>query len=221
MTRNLDARLSRDQVVTLYDRLAPIYDLWGVLAESRARRRALELAAIYNGEAVLEVAVGTGLTFCQIVQRNPDGVNVGLDLSPGMLAKARKRLTGIVAARYTLGTGDALDLGLEDNTFDLLVNAYMFDLIPFDRMDRILDEFRRVLKPGGRLVLVNMARREDGSSCLYQRLYALSPRLMGGCRGVAMAERVAGHGFRVDALEFVRQMGFPSEVIRAVRDSTP
>jgi len=93
-----EARLKKEEVVKVYTSVAPIYDLWGTLTETRARRRALELAGIKNGEAVLEVALGTGLTFREILKANPDGNNVGVDLTPAMLEKARKK-----AAQLGLG----------------------------------------------------------------------------------------------------------------------
>ena len=72
--------------------MSKIYDIWGNLTESRARNRALELAEIKNGQNILEVAVGTGLAFYEIVKRNPDGTNIGVDISEGMLKRAEKRL---------------------------------------------------------------------------------------------------------------------------------
>ena len=91
----------------------------------------------------------------------------------------------------------------------------MFDLIPHADMDRVLGEFSRVLKPGGRLVLVNMARGESRASRIYEVIYRLSPRALGGCRGVQMADRLQQHGFTVDAREYHQQMLFPSEVVLA------
>ncbi len=66
-----DARIEKQRVVEIYRRIAPSYDLWARLTESRARDRCLELAAIRNGEEVLEVAVGTGLAFERILAVNP------------------------------------------------------------------------------------------------------------------------------------------------------
>ena len=152
----LDARLSQEDVVTLYDSLSRVYDLWGTLAESRARKRAIALADIKDGQKILEVAVGTGLAFYEIVKRNPNGQNLGIDISPGMLTKAEKRLRKLAGGHYELKFGSAFHLPAEDGHFDLLVNNYMFDLIPFDQMDLILSEFKRVLKIGGKLLLVNM-----------------------------------------------------------------
>lgn len=88
-TNLLDARVSQDEIGLVYDKLANIYDIWGKLTESRARNRAIELAAIEDGQRIMEVAVGTGLAFYEIVKRNPHGQNIGIDLSNGMLEKAK------------------------------------------------------------------------------------------------------------------------------------
>jgi len=88
----LDARVSQKDIVPLYDSLSGVYDFWGTLAESRARKRAIELADIKDGQNILEVAVGTGLAFYEVVRRNRNGQNLGIDISRGMLDKARKRL---------------------------------------------------------------------------------------------------------------------------------
>jgi ubiquinone/menaquinone biosynthesis C-methylase UbiE len=75
-------------VAILYDKLAGPYDIWGHLTESNARNRAHALANIRPGEHVLEVAVDTGPAFIHLVRNNPDGRNVGIDISRGMLSKA-------------------------------------------------------------------------------------------------------------------------------------
>ena len=211
----LDASVSQKQIRAVYDRIAPVYDLWGKLAESRARKRAIELAQIKNGQYVLEVAVGTGAAFYEIVKRNPGGRNVGIDLSPGMLAMAKKRLGKYSGANYSLELGSAFELNIESESIDVLMNNYMFDLIAFDDMDEIITEFKRVLKKDGKLILVNMTIGEGFGSRLYDRLYRFSPKLMGGCRGVEMKERLQRKGFDVKVREYVRQMLFPSEVILA------
>jgi len=56
----------------------------------------------------------------------------------------------------------------------------MFDLIPYDDMDAILSEFKCVLKPSGKLILVNMTKGESVGSRLYEFIYRLSPKTMGG-----------------------------------------
>ncbi len=210
-----DARVSQDEIGAVYDKLSGIYDLWGRLTESYARSRAIDLAAIKDGQNILEVAVGTGLAFYEIVKRNPHGHNVGIDLSKGMLDKARKRLTKLRGAHYVLRIGTAFDLPVETESIDLLMNNYMFDLIPYADMDKVLEEFKRVLKKGGRLILVNMTEGERFGSNLYDFIYRLSPRAMGGCRGVRLTEKLKHHGFTVEVREYHQQMFFPSEIIAA------
>jgi len=211
----LDANVSQNDIRAVYDNLAGVYDMWGKLTESRARNRAIELAAIEDGQHILEVAVGTGLAFYEIVKRNPHGSNVGIDLSPGMLEKAKQRLSSLPNANYSLGTGTAFDLQQATGSIDLLVNNYMFDLIPFEDMDKVLREFRRVLKPGGRLVLVNMTEGATPASRFYDLIYQVSPKTMGGCRGVRMTDKLKQHGFIVEVREYHQQLLFPSEVILA------
>jgi ubiquinone/menaquinone biosynthesis C-methylase UbiE len=211
----LDARVSQSEIALVYDKLSGVYDLWGKMTESRARRRAIELAGIEDGQNILEVAVGTGLAFYEIVKRNPHGLNIGIDLSPGMLAKAKKRLSKLPETRYSLRTGTAFDLQMATGSIDVLVNNYMFDLISFEDMDKVLAEFKRVLKKGGKLLLVNMTEGETQGSKLYDLIYRASPKTMGGCRGVKLMEKLKQHGWKVEIREYHQQMLFPSEVILA------
>ena len=213
--KRLDARVPQNEIAGIYDSLSKIYDTWGKLTESRARSRALELAEIKNGQKILEVAVGTGLAFYEIVKRNPGGTNIGIDISAGMLKKAEKRLKQLSGANYELKKTSAFYLNGEDEKFDGLINNYMFDLIPFEQMDAVLAEFKRVLKKGGKLVIVNMTLGEKFGSGIYDRIYRISPRLMGGCRGIRLSEKLEEHGFSVKLREYHQQCLFPSEVILA------
>jgi ubiquinone/menaquinone biosynthesis C-methylase UbiE len=213
----LDARISQSQIGSMYDKIAPIYDIWGKLTESHARNRALELSEIKDGQTILEVAVGTGLAFYEIVKKNPNGTNIGIDLSPGMLAKAKNRVSKLSESNYSLDLGNAFDLSNEDESVDTLVNNYMFDLISFEDMEKILLEFRRVLKTDGKLIFVNMTEGERFGSKIYDKIYNISPKTMGGCRGIKLTERLQQHDFRVAAREYYQQMLFPSEVIVAYK----
>jgi len=211
----LDARVSQKDIGAVYDKLSRVYDLWSTLTESRARARAIELAGIRDGQTILEVAVGTGHAFQEIVKLNPRGKNTGIDLSEGMLAKAKKRLAKLPGAKYTLSQGTAFDLPAASGSVDLLMNNYMFDLIAYDDMDKVLAEFRRVLKKGGKLVLVNMTVGESVWTKVYDLIYRLYPKAIGGCRGVKLAEKLQEQGFTVERREYFHQLLFPSEVIVA------
>jgi ubiquinone/menaquinone biosynthesis C-methylase UbiE len=211
------ARLGESEVVPTYRRLASRYDLWAALSESTARRRCLELAAIQNGETILEVAAGTGLLFVELLKLNPDGVTEGVDLTEAMLMKARRRAARLGAGNYRLLVGDARQLDYPAGRFDLLINNYMFDLLPESDFTTILEEFKRVLRPGGRLVLANMTKPEHRYQALWERLYRWRPSLMGGCRGVQLLPFVESAGFQGVRREVISQMTFPSEVIHGVK----
>ena len=185
--------------------------------ESRARQRCLELAAIRNGESVLEVAVGTGILFEKILHRNPDGRNEGIDLTPEMLARARERAMKSGISGYKLNTGDAYQLQYADNTFDIVLNNYMFDLIPEQDFPVILGEFSRVLRHDGRLVLANMTKGQRWFDTIWGWLYRLRPSLLGGCRGVELESYVADAGFKKIQREYISQLFFPTEVIRGIK----
>lgn len=211
----LEAKVPQPEISRLYDRLAGFYDIWGHLTESRARKRSLALANIKDGQSVLEVAVGTGLAFLELVKRNENGRNVGLDISRGMLARAEKRLHNAGNTNFELAVGSAFSIQEKDAAFDLLLNSYMFDLLHERDWPKALEEFQRVLKPEGRLVLVNMTFGERLGSGIYDRFYRLSPQLMGGCRGVRLSGALQRTGFSVHQREYVQQLLFPSEVILA------
>lgn len=208
------AKLDKNEVVRVYSKIAFFYDLWGNLTESKARRRALQLANIRNGEMTLEVAVGTGLAFREIVKNNPAGKNFGVDLTQAMLAKAGKKLEWL-EGHYQLSIGDAYALRFEDAQFDVLINNYMFDLLPEADFAKALAEFRRVLKPNGRLVLVNMTKGERFYQNFYEMLYHINPNWMGGCRGVLLADILQKEGFKNISREMISQLEFPSEILTA------
>lgn len=215
-TRPLMPGLLPEEVAPVYRRVAPVYDVWARLTEHRARARCLELADVHDGESVLEVAVGTGLLFEQLVRRNPRGRTEGIDLTDGMLAIARAKVRGL-PGKHRLALGDARCLDFEDRSFNLLVNNYMFDLLPEDTFAPVLSEFRRVLRPTGRMVLVNLARSDALPSRIWESLYRIAPRLVGGCRGVSLARTVADAGFVVEREERLSQLGMPSEILLARR----
>jgi ubiquinone/menaquinone biosynthesis C-methylase UbiE len=207
----LPALLPQGEVPRVYGRLAPVYDVWAALTESRARRRAVELANVRDGEDLLEVAVGTGALFAELVAKNPHGRNEGIDITPEMAEKARKRVGG----RANVRVGDAHRLDFESGAFDLVVNGYMFDLLPQEDFPAVLGEMHRVLRPGGRLLLINMAASQKKRTALWTAIYKLNPAMMGGCRGVLLEQPVRDAGFELVHREELDQFGFPTELLLA------
>lgn len=209
----LPARLDSQQVISAYRRIAPIYDVWGRLTESRAQDRCLEWAAIVDGEDVLDAAVGSGLLFRRILALNPNGYSAGVDVCDSMLERAREKAVSSDNDRWKLVRGDVRSMPWPDNRFDVVFNNYLFDLLPREDFERVLAEFRRVLRPGGRLAMVNMTNPEAAHQRLWTWLYRINPALLGGCRGVTLVPWLEKAGFTHIRRQFVSQLSFPSEVV--------
>jgi ubiquinone/menaquinone biosynthesis C-methylase UbiE len=205
--------IDKNRIPAVYRRIAPTYDLWARLTETKARDICLEWAAIRNGESVLEIAVGTGQAFEKIVSANPDGRNEGIDITEPMLQRARQRMASHPNANYRLAIGDAFDLKFADARFDVIVNNYMFDLLPEADFAAVLAQFKRVLRPGGRLAMVNMTVGEKWRHRLWHGVYRIHPALLGGCRGVRLLPWLEDAGFLRLRRQYVSQFGFPSEIV--------
>lgn len=137
-----------------YDRIAPVYDLmeWGMERGARGWRE--ELWERATGKRVLEVGVGTGKNFPYY----PEGAEVvGIDISEGMLSRARQRADRL-GVEVTLDLADAQALPYEDATYDVVLATFVFCSVP-DPIQGLREAFR-VLKPGGRLLLLEHVRSE-------------------------------------------------------------
>jgi ubiquinone/menaquinone biosynthesis C-methylase UbiE len=209
------AGLDRREALALYDRLAPYYGKWTRFTEGRALRLALQVADVEGDERVLDVGLGTGTNLQAVARQLQAGHAVGVDVSPAMLQRAKTILAELASRRWSLARADALALPFASEAFDLVFSSYLLDLLPGEDFPGILGEFRRVLKPQGRLVLVGMALPLRPWHGVFEALYRLSPRLMGGCRGIALAPYVREAGFVDVQRAYVTQMGFPSEVVWA------
>lgn len=146
-----------ETVAGAYDRWAPVYDLvfGGVFKSGRAQTAQ---AANRIGGRILEAGVGTGIS---LPLYRKDCRLTGIDLSPSMLEKARER-----ARSKGLFNIDGLevmnveDLRFPDESFDVVIAQYVVTAVPDP--ERALDEFCRVLKPGGEIIIATRISAEDG-----------------------------------------------------------
>lgn len=217
----LEAQLSPSEAVRRYSMLAPAYEIWARLMESRPRRRVLELANALDGESILEVATGTGAQLVSLAARNPSGRTTGVELADGMLAQTRRRVRTAALDSVEVVRADALALPFEDESFDLVVNSYMLDLLPSDDIPRALAEFMRVLRPGARLVLSNMTKGQARRQSVWDWLYGHGINLTANCRGVLAAPVLSELGFEQITREYMTQLSFPTEIVTARRPAAP
>lgn len=198
-------------VAARYTALASLYDAWTWATERRSLDAALARAAPRDGEDVLEVAVGTGLLFARLLRANRTGRTVGVDLTPAMLRRARRKAarTGVA---HELVVGDARRLAFADASFDLVVNNNMLGLVPPAEVAPIVRELARVVRPGGRVVLVTMTRPRRAVA---GAIYELGACRLGGWHDVDVAPAVRAAGLAIAHREVVTQLGIPSEILVA------
>ncbi|MBX3552997.1 MAG: class I SAM-dependent methyltransferase [Pseudolabrys sp.] len=166
--------LSRTTIEKAYARWAPVYDLVFGKVFDRGRRASIEAAERIGGR-ILEVGVGTGISLPDYSRGNR---LVGIDISAPMLRKAQERvreqnLTNVDA----LAVMDAAHLALPDAAFDVVVAQYVITAVPDP--EGTLNEFARVLRPGGEIVLVNHIGAEQGPRAVFERCFAPIARRLG------------------------------------------
>jgi len=143
-------QLDKAVIAKAYARWAPIYDfVFGAVFE-RGRKAAVAAAERIGGR-ILEVGVGTGLSLPDYSSANR---LVGVDLSAPMLRKAKARVAERQLGNVNgLAVMDAQHLGFAEGAFDVVVAQYVITAVP--NPEATLDEFARVIRPGGEIVLVN------------------------------------------------------------------
>lgn len=218
----LPRMFSEERIRDLYSRVTWFYDVWGWMTESQAAKKVIELAQIRDGDRILEVAVGTGGVFAEIVKRNKNGMNEGIDISPSMLSRAERRLKryDLDEGGFHLQIGNAYHLPFEANTFDLIVNNFMLDLLPQEDFVIILSEFNRVLKPSGRLVISTMAFGRKWYNRIWHWIAKQFPSLFTDCRPVSMYDYLVEAGFGNVRVEYLSQNTFASEILRGEKGTS-
>jgi phosphatidylethanolamine/phosphatidyl-N-methylethanolamine N-methyltransferase len=195
------ADLDKDTITKAYARWAPVYDLvFGAVFE-RGRNAAIAAAERIGGR-ILEVGVGTGLSLPDYARTNR---LVGVDISEPMLRKAQERVARL-AHVDGLAVMDAERLAFADATFDVVVAQYVITAVPHP--EGTLDEFARVLKGGGEIVLVNHIGAETGLRRAFERWFAPVARRLGWRPEFPWA-RLSAWAARRDDIRLVERLPMP------------
>ena len=161
-------------VAKAYSRWAPVYDfVFGAVFD--AGRKATIAAAERIGGRILDVGIGTGISLTDYA---PSQRVVGVDYCEPMLRKARERVLAHGLAHVeALAVMDAQHLGFPDAFFDAVVGQYVITTVP--NPEAALDEFARVTKPGGEIILVNHLGAEAGPRRVFEQSFAPVARRLG------------------------------------------
>ena len=194
-----------------YDVWSHCYD-WVAPLEHGPRLEALAMTQLQLGERVADIGCATGAMakrMRELVGR--DGFVVSIDLSHQMVRQAPG----------PRAEADTRQLPIADGSFEVVFSAYVLDLLPLKDIPLALRELHRVLRPGGRIVLLNMTKRDPSRWQAMEWLYQWLPRfvvayLLGACRPVFLLEMTKDAGFRQVERRLLRGP-MPSEVVTAVR----
>ena len=166
--------IDREGVEKAYGRWAPVYDLvFGKVFDAGRQSTIAEADRI--GGRILDVGVGTGLSLSDYSRSTKI---CGVDISEPMLRKAQQRVRAQKLGNVeTLAVMDAKNLAFKDASFDAVVAQYVITAVPDP--EGTLDDFVRVLKPGGELILVNHIGAENGPRRAFELAFAPLARRLG------------------------------------------
>ena len=203
----MGADIDHESVARAYARWAPVYDLvFGAVFE-RGRRAAIaaaERACGPQGGRILEVGVGTGISLPDYARVNRI---VGIDISEPMLRKAQERVAEHKLSNVdALAVMDAARLALPDRSFDAVVAQYVITAVP--NPEATLDEFARVIRPGGEIVLINHLGAERGPRRAFEQGFAPVARRL-GWRPEFPFKRLADWAARHGGIRMIERRAMP------------
>src|SRR4030042_4691196 len=178
-----------------YNRIAPLYNFIEAIPEMMFKPWRRTLLARAKGK-ILEIGVGTGKNF----PHYPSGASVtGIDIADRMVVIARNKASKL-GLSFDLGEGDVQNLSFPDNSFDTVVATFVFCSVP-DPVQG-LKELRRVVKPAGRILLLEHVRIDRPIiGWLMDRLNPLVVRIMGANINRRTLENVEKAGLRIESVE--------------------
>jgi len=154
-------KISREQTCQNYDRMSRWYDSFAS-SERKFTETGLQLLSVKAGEQVLEIGFGTGYALIKMAQQvGETGIVAGVELSPGMIEVAHKRIEAEDPVRSAqIVRGDGALLPFVSHSFDAIFLSFTLELFSDDEIPVVLGECHRVLKREGRLGLVSLAKQD-------------------------------------------------------------
>ncbi|WP_370089446.1 bifunctional demethylmenaquinone methyltransferase/2-methoxy-6-polyprenyl-1,4-benzoquinol methylase UbiE [Ekhidna sp.] len=150
----------KKQVAEMFDSISGKYDFLNHFLslgiDIRWRKKAIKMLKDLQPKQILDIATGTGDFAIESLKLNPDKV-VGVDISEGMLNVGRQKMKKRGYSEIIdMQSGDSENLHFDDNTFDAVIVA--FGVRNFENLEKGLSEMNRVLRPGGRAVILEFSK---------------------------------------------------------------
>jgi ubiquinone/menaquinone biosynthesis C-methylase UbiE len=203
-----------------YDRLGSRQD-WQRFYENPALNELIAHAGFESAHSVFEFGCGTGALAVRLLQRHlpADARYVGLDISPTMVSLALERLKPWPEYARVYQADGSPRIPEPDQAFDRFVSTYVLDLLAPQFIEQLLSEAHRLLVPGGTLCLVSLTFGTSRSSravcCGWQRLWRLSPGIVGGCHPIELLEYLPQQDWSPVYRVTLTNWGMSSEVVIA------
>lgn len=163
---------SQKDVKKAYSVYSSIYSIFEGPFLKKARNRSLELLEIKKSDKILEIGFGTGITLKEFVKIvDGKGKVYGIDLTPEMVEKARKRIGG----KADLREGSATKLPYKDNMFEIVYLSNILEILSDKDIYKVLSEIKRVLKPNGKVCIVGTSNKKNKTLKVYLWLHNKFP----------------------------------------------
>lgn len=213
---------SKDEAEKAYNKMSGTYDLFAGTFEAKYTNMALKNLNIKEGESVLEIGFGTGQSIKQMANLvGETGKIYGIDISSGMLKVAEKRLKKAdLLNRVELKCGDAVTLPYQVDKFDAVFMSFTLELFDTPEIPVVLNEIKRVLKPGGRFGIVSMSKGNKPSRIvrLYEWTHRKFPKYT-DCRPIYAEQSIRDVFFEIQYKEIKKLFGLPVEIVIGVCSS--
>lgn len=208
----IDSTIGPETAQSIYDRIGSRYD-WLDFYESQAKALAREKLTLAPGQNFLNVGCGTGKDHGEMQAAVYPGLAIALDLSWVMASLTARRTGGPVCQ------ADVAQIPFADQGFDRILAAYILDIISGQQLETALTEFWRLLRPGGRLVLLSLTHGVTLASrtvvSIWEAIYRIAPVACAGCRPLQLASLLEEWPYSTLTSEIVVQFAIPSEIVVA------
>jgi demethylmenaquinone methyltransferase/2-methoxy-6-polyprenyl-1,4-benzoquinol methylase len=204
------------EVGNYYSRLSSVYDFLAA-SEKKYINQGLALLDPSAGESVLEIGFGTGHAQLIIGRSVQGGLSAGLDLSEGMSRIAQNKIGKAgFTDRISLIRSNSLPIPFRGEIFDGIFSSFTLELFDSPLIPLVLKECCRVLKPGGRLVIVSLSKDQPLAwmGRLYESLHARYPWLL-DCRPIPVHTLISDAGYDIKQVQESSMWGLPVSILLA------